>query len=359
MLVIHIGPRKTATTYLQSNFYRNRKELLRRGWLYPALSLAVQNVHHVLVQSRAEIASGKGSLVRSMGKAGKVAAARNANILVSSENFRKWKAGDFKLIGERFGQKDIVIAYTLRDPLDLLMSGWSESVKTGKTASLADYARKHLSDPMQSPVLNCLNQLEPILERPELRLVVLNFEAVKRAREDIYVAFGREILGLEGLRPARQKPRNQSFSVEINDFLRLLSRTMNFDHKKSDLLFSRQFSRTHSPAEIEAIAETIRRVGADVAEKLSFSRDEPWYDALQDKIRERLGSRIVPPSPDGRLFPRGVVEAVSYDIDKLGSHPEIRAQIETSIARMRTARQKWGRSPVVAAWRYVRRLFSV
>jgi hypothetical protein len=40
MLVVHIGPRKTATTYLQRNFYLRRAELLAKGWLYPVLSAA-------------------------------------------------------------------------------------------------------------------------------------------------------------------------------------------------------------------------------------------------------------------------------------------------------------------------------
>jgi hypothetical protein len=358
MLVIHIGPRKTATTYLQSNFYRNRRELLKKGWLYPALSLRARNAHHDIVSSKAEVKSGKGPLVRSMAKAGALAAKKSANILISSENFRKWKPDELVLIGSRLGQKDILIVYTLRDPVDLLLSGWSESVKLGKTASLPDYIDKHLSEPMASPVANCLNQLEPILAHPDLKLRVLNFEALKRDKLDIYTAFGRHVLGLDDLEPARTKPANQSFPAEINDFLRLLSRDMDFNAKTADQILSRQFSRTHSPAEIEQIASVVRRVGKEACEPVILARAEPWYDLLEARIRERLGE-MIRPAPADRLFPRDQVEALSYDIDRLASHAEIKALVDQSIAKVRKARLRWGRSRIAAAWRYIRRMISV
>ncbi|MDB5523583.1 MAG: hypothetical protein JWM58_1346 [Rhizobium sp.] len=359
MLVIHIGPRKTATTYLQSNFYRNRKELLKKGWLYPVISLTARNAHHSIVSKLAEIKSGRGALVQSIEKVGRSAASKGANILISSENFRKWKASDFALLGERFGQSDITIVYTLRDPLDLLLSVWGETVKNGRAVPLADYAAKHLAAPLKSPVLNCLQQLEPVIARPELRLMVLNFEELKRSGADIYSAFGQYVLGLDDLRPVQEKRRNLSFSPEINDFLRLIAREIAYDPKHADQLFSRQFSRTHSVAEMERITSTIRRVGQDAARTLTFSRDEPWYERLGEEIGTVLGGALVPSSTTERLFPGGVLESVSYDIDTLAVLPEIRALVDRSLPKVRQAKLRWGRSGIVGAWRYLRRLFSV
>ena len=359
MLVIHIGPRKTASTYLQSNFYRNRKELLRKGWLYPVLSLRVRNAHHGIVQSLKEVRKGEGAVVRGMAKAGRLAASKGANILISSENFRKWKASEIALLGKCFGQQDVLVVYTLRDPLDLLVSGWGENVKMGRTASLEAYARKHLSAPHESPILDCLVPLEPILAEPGLRLKVLNFEDIKRRKADIYQEFGRHILGLDDLKPDYVKPRNQSFPVEINDFLRLLARRIDYNNKDSDLLLSRQFGRTHSQAEIDAIAATIKRVGGDAAKMVRFSRDDAWFREQEVRVIERLGPMLVPAPSDGRLFSEGVVESLSYDIDRLAAHPEIASLLDRAVLRLKKARRRFARNPVVAAWRYVQRLFSV
>ena len=359
MLVIHIGPRKTATTYLQSNFYRSRKELLAKGWLYPVLSLKARNAHHGVVSGLAGIRKGEGALVRSIAKAGRVARKRGANILISSESFRRWSAEDFVTLGERFGQSEVVIVYALRDPADLLLSVWGETVKNGRAASLKHYVRKHLSDPEGSAVLNCLNELGPITDHPKLSLKVINFEALRKSGEDVFTAFCREILGLPDSKPAEERLRNPSFSPEINDFLRLIAKQTDYDPKGSELLFSRRFSRTHDAAEQARITETISRLGAGMREDVVIDRDASWYAGLEAKVYARLGSVIVPQPAQPELFKRGTVRSYSYDIDALAAVPEIASLVETSIARMKTSRQRFGRTPVAAAWRYVRRLFSV
>jgi hypothetical protein len=359
MLVIHIGPRKTATTYLQSNFYRNRKELLAKGWLYPVVSTGLQNAHHAVAGALGEIRSGRGQLARSIARAGKSARARNAGILISSEGFANATPEDFLMLGERFGQQEVVVVYTLRDPLDLFVSNWNETVKVGKTASLGDYAARHLANPLRSRVVNPLMRLKPILETPDLGLVVLNFEELKRTRADIYTAFGRHVLGLEDLKPAQDKPRNESFPAEINDFLRLLSRRLDYDPKEAEFLFARQFARTHTPAEIAQIAASVRRAGAGARTDIVFDRNQPWLAALEVDLLQTLGDRLVPPPTSATLFGRGVVESVSYDIDALAADPEVRDLVDRSGTRVRKARRRWGRSPIVGAWRQFRRLFSV
>ena len=112
MLVIHIGPRKTATTYLQSNFYRNRKELLEKGWLYPVVSQRAQNAHHGVVSSRDDVLSENGALFKRLKRAADQASRANANLLISSEGFRKWKAKDFVKLGKVLDQDDVLIVYT-------------------------------------------------------------------------------------------------------------------------------------------------------------------------------------------------------------------------------------------------------
>jgi hypothetical protein len=355
MLVIHIGPRKTATTYLQSNFYRNRKELLEKGWLYPVVSQSGQNAHHGVVSSRDDVLAGKGAMFKRLKRAATQAANANVNMLISSEGFRKWKAKDFAKLGKVLDQDDVLIVYTLRDPLALLVSVWGETVKNGRGAPLSRYAERHLADPLNSDVLNAMIELQPILDHPRLRLAVLNFEAIRRGSEDIYTAFGKHILGLNGLAPTREKPANFSFPIEVSDYLRHLAKITDYDPKKSEMLFSRLFLACHSTADIEKITMAVREAGQDARQIVHLDRDAEWYGSLEADLIARLGPRLHPMPVDGKIFPRGATEIVSHDMEALAQHPEIAKLLGESVNKMKAGRLPWTKSRIMRTWRYIQR----
>lgn len=355
MFVIHIGPRKTATTYLQSNFYRNRKQLLAKGWLYPVVSLRAQNAHHQVVSSKDEVLAGEGALFKRLKRASDDALRKNANLLISSEGFRKWTAKDFVKLGKVLGQNDVMIAYTLRDPFTMLMSVWSETVKNGRTRSFPDYAARQLKDPRKSEPLNPLAELAPILDHPKLRLAVLDYEAVRAAGQDIYTAFCRDILGLEGMQPSRDKPKNFSFPIELTDYLRALSEKIGHDPKKSDMMFSRLFTACHGQEDIDRIVAAVRTAGANFREAVTLDRSAGWYSELEGDLVARLGPRLHPLPVDGRLFGRDAIEVKTYDMDRLAEQPEIAKLLEDSANRLRAGRVPWTKSPVMRAWRHIQR----
>ncbi|UVC10082.1 hypothetical protein IHQ71_05610 [Rhizobium sp. TH2] len=355
MLVIHIGPRKTATTYLQSNFYRNRKELLQKGWLYPVVSQRAQNAHHGVVSSKDDVLAEKGGLFKRLKRAAAQAAKANANMLISSEGFRKWKAKDFVKLGKVLDQDEVLIVYTLRDPLSLLVSVWGETIKNGRGTAFPRYAERQLADPLKSDILNALIELQPILDHPKLRLTVLNFEAVRRGSEDIYTAFGKHILGLDSLVPTRDKPANFSFPIEISDYLRHLAKITDYDPKKSEMLFSRLFLACHSTDDMEKITVAIREAGRDVRQVVRLDRDAEWYGALEADLIAKLGPRLHPLPVDGKIFPRGATEIVSHDMERLAQHPEIAKLLGESVNKLKAGRVPWTKSRFMRTWRYIQR----
>jgi hypothetical protein len=354
MLMIHVGPRKTATTYLQSNFYRNRKELLARGWLYPVVSLRAQNAHHQVVSSREEILAAEGALFKRLKKAADTARAKGANLLISSEGFRKWAPKDFVKLGKVLGESEVTIAYTLRDPFTLLMSVWGETVKNGRTHSFPDYAGKQLRDPEKSEALNPFRELAPLLDHPKLGLSVLDYEAVLAERADIYTAFCREILGLDGMQPSRDKPKNFSFPVELTDYLRVLSARVGHAPKKADMMFSRLFTACHTPEDIERIVATLRATGPDDRRTVTLDRSADWYVALDADLLARLGPRLHP-APAGPLFGRSPLAVTTYDMERLAERPEIGNLLEQSARKLEAGRIPWTKSPIMRGWRYIQR----
>lgn len=355
MFVIHVGPRKTATSYLQSNFYRNRKQLLSKGWLYPVVSLRAQNAHHQVVSSKDEVLAGEGALFKRLKRASDEAIRKNANLLISSEGFRKWAPKDFVKLGKVLGQTDITIAYTLRDPFTLMMSVWGETVKNGRTRSFPDYAAKQLKDPAKAEALNPLAELGPILDHPKLRLAVLDYEAVRKAGEDIYTAFCRDLLGLAGMQPSRDKPKNFSFPIELTDYLRALSAKVDHDPKKSDMMFSRLFSACHKPEDIDRIVAAMKSAGRDFRETVSLDRDAGWYETLEADLVARLGPRLHPLPRDGKLFGRGAMTVETYDMTRLVAQPGIAKLLEDSAEKLKAGRVPWTKSGVMRTWRHIQR----
>lgn len=355
MLVIHIGPRKTATTYLQSNFYRNRKELLEKGWLYPVVAQRAQNAHHQVVSSKEQVLASEGALFKRLKRAADEAARKNANMLISSEGFRKWSPRDFVKLGKVLDRDDILIAYTLRDPLTMLFSLWGETVKNGRAVPFPKYAARQLKAPQESAALNPLLEIEPILNHPRLRLAVLDYEAVRREGQDVYTAFGRHVLGLEGLQPSRDKPANFSYPVELSDYLRQLAKLIDYDPKKSDVLFSRLFQACHCAEDMETIVRTMRRVGEGAREVVALDRDVAWYQELEADLVARLGPRLHPLPLDGQLFPRGRTEIIAHDMDELAKVPEIADLLAASAKKMKAGRVPWTKTRVMRTWRYIQR----
>lgn len=355
MFVIHVGPRKTATSYLQSNFYRNRKQLLSKDWLYPVVSLRAQNAHHQVVSSKDEVLAGEGALFKRLKRASDEALRKNANLLISSEGFRKWAPKDFVKLGRVLGQSDITIAYTLRDPYTLMMSIWGETVKNGRARSFPDYAARQLKDPAKSEALNPLAELGPILDHPKLRLAVLDYEAVRAGKQDIYTAFCRDILGLAGMQPSRDKPKNFSFPIEFTDYLRALSEKVDHDPKKSDMMFARLVTACHKPEDIDRIVAAMKTSGRDFRETVTLDRGAGWYAALEGELVARLGPRLHPLPRDGRLFGRGTTDVATYDMARLATQPEIARLLEESANRLTAGRVPWTKSPLMRAWRTIQR----
>ena len=184
---------------------------------------------------------------------------------------------------------------------------------------------------------------------------MLDYEAVRKAGEDIYTAFCRDLLGLAGMQPSRDRPKNFSFPIELTDYLRALSAKVDHDPKKSDMMFSRLFSACHKPEDIDRIVAAMKSAGRDYRETVSLDRNAGWYEALEGDLVARLGPRLHPLPVDGGLFDRGATEVVTYDMERLANQPEIAGLLEESANRLQAGRVPWTKSPLMRAWRTIQR----
>ena len=165
----------------------------------------------------------------------------------------------------------------------MLVSVWGETIKNGRTRSFPDYAARQIRDPARSEALNPLRELQPILDHPKLRLSVLDFEAVRARGEDIYSAFCRDILGLSGMVPSRDKPKNFSFPIELTDYLRALSEKTGHDPKKNDNF------RTFSFFRIRGSMYDLMRRGGGVSREYYSELLRKSGDRPEGEGKKRLG----------------------------------------------------------------------
>jgi hypothetical protein len=157
------------------------------------------------------------------------------------------------------------------------------------------------------------------------------------------------------MHPSRDKPKNFSFPIELTDYLRALSKKVDHDPKKSDMMFSRLFTACHKPDDIDRIVTAMKTVGADFRETVTLDRSADWYSDLQSDLVARLGPRLHPLPAGGRLFGQGAIEVRTYDMDRLAEQREIAELLGDSANRLKAGRVPWTKSPVMRTWRYIQR----
>ena len=82
--------------------------------------------------------------------------------------------------------------------------------------------------------------------------------------------------------------------------------------------------------------------------------DDCSVDDTPDLIA-KLGSRLTPVPADGKIFPHGVTEIVSHDMEQLARHPEIEKLLGESVNKLKAGRVPWTKSRVMRTWRYIQR----
>lgn len=152
-LFLHIGAHKTATSFLQGTFFRNRDRLARHGVIYPAPG--PNQAHHVFALPWMEVAGVPENFLGTKGPDGlwERFVDRHAHgsetVLLSAENFSRAYPDpvDMADLARRTAAFDeVTIVYTTRQQVDLLPSHWSQIAKDRKPPTLRAYVARAIKD---------------------------------------------------------------------------------------------------------------------------------------------------------------------------------------------------------------------
>ncbi len=321
MLVLHVGPHKTATTWLQVNFHHNHNALLRQGWLYPLTGERVRVAHHDLSDDPDQILDPKSRKVREFQKIARKSAGENLNVLLSSEGFSNWKPAHLKALQEIMRGHELHVVYALRDPVSRFYSFWAQKVKTGSSTSLPAYRKKHFRRPGQSGLLNPLIDIRQLAALPDTRLTLLLYEDIRRRKLDIFDVFVTEVLKLPILPHVAESTANERQTIEMTEFMRLLLKRIGQKASRGQVKIGRVFHYMLTGGKKKAVIQAVAAVGK-ARHTMTVKRDPVFYDEIEQGLMA-YRDRMIPVPEDGRLFPTGPEEFEYYDSAMLESDPAV------------------------------------
>jgi hypothetical protein len=149
--LIHVGPHKTGTTYLQLRFDAARERLRQTGVAYPSewSSSEGEPSHRKLVvglrESRvAQLRSQFDSIERN----------DPDYVLISAEGINHLEQSALALLKALIGDHPVTIIFYCRRWTELLPSLWQEEVKHGYDETFPEFFSVKISDPCDSLVMN-------------------------------------------------------------------------------------------------------------------------------------------------------------------------------------------------------------
>ncbi len=170
--LIHIGPPKTGTTYLQGAFHGNREAVSAQGVHYAGPTRQPVAAVQAIV-GNASPSTGKVPSMRWWRHlVGEVRRAREPRVVISSEFLSEAKPDTIRTIVEDLGGERVHIVVTLRPLSRILSSQWQQFVQSGERRPFDDWLDAVFNDP---------SRLKPVFWR--------------RHRHDQLVARWTEVVG--------------------------------------------------------------------------------------------------------------------------------------------------------------------
>ena len=284
-LIVHVGPHKTGTTYLQ-NILEHSEEILReQGYEYPRLFYMAKGQHHLVTYLL------QGKLQEFREECRKINES-DRNIIVSSENFIHLNRSHFEKFKEIFHGKRVEVVFFFRNPTQRFVSYWKETVKHGGTDSFFKYFSTEMMRPFfsrQINTLNFLNDLEKVFGKESLKIV--DFDSAKK--EGTILDLFEDVVGAKLNRDVK-KVINKSLDIEEIELIRYLNTKAkkNGQLKGSNIRekYFRKINRSDFPL------DELKKIMGRYRMELGFGNlfiDKKIIESLSNKYKENVVNSIM------------------------------------------------------------------
>lgn len=307
--LIHIGPHKTGTTYLQFRLDAARQQLGQAGVAYPTVWNASQTLpsHRGLMIGLREAHVDR---LRSQFEA--IERDDPDYVLISAEGLSLLDAPAITLLKTLVGSNPVTIVFYCRRWSELLPSLWQEKVKHGHHATFPEFLKDETTDPFASQAMNFAKRLDiysSIFGRKSIKLVSysnLGDDEVDLASHffECFLPQHRRLFD-DCPRPLATRP-NQSLPPRETEVIRALNAIhvrngMPTDTKLREWYMANK-GRFNLADLFSAILENIATP--------RFSDTLPDVHRLHTMLFSAYGDLLVPPVLLGRLFSPRVADSV-------------------------------------------------
>jgi hypothetical protein len=300
--IIHIGPHKTGTTYLQHAFTQLRPLLEARGIGYPDVWGNIHG-HHRLTEA---LSRGDGAVLKP--EFDRLAGAGFDTILLSSETLAYCTDAQVRLLGELLSGMTTTIVFYCRRWSELIPAHWREVVKHGSLDTLPEFVQRCLGDPMASEIVNfalVLRRYAAVFGAANLR--VASYNAVVDAGADLLAHYCRSFLNWPDPPEVGLGRVNESLDMVDTEMIRALNALEWTRARDNRVGLYQRYMAAKGALPVRWIVDqsmqfTVNRVHIDDA--------ACGLAPLHDDIAEEFRGALVPPCPGFRLF-----EPRAADID--------------------------------------------
>jgi hypothetical protein len=292
--LIHIGPFKTGTTYLQHAFTQLRPELAARGIDYPGAWGGLHG-HHTLAAALAD--DGDASLAEPFGALNRSGA---DTVLLSSEEFAKLNDAAVRRLHALLGGAPATVVFYCRRWSELIPSLWREAIKHGSLTTLPEFTVSCLADPLATEEINfehVLARYSAVFGPRALRLV--SYNGVLEARMDLLSHFCQHFLNWPNPPPTGLDRVNESLDMVDTEIIRALN-ALEWTRAREDReRLHKAFLEEKSSLPIRFLVEKSMQF---LVNSIRLHDAAPVLARLHTGLVERYKAALVPPFPVAALF---------------------------------------------------------
>jgi hypothetical protein len=295
MYLIHIGPHKTGTTYLQAAFQAMRSTLLERGILYPELWQGADKLGHHRLAQRLRTKADEGLIGEFTSLNGK----RYDTILISAEDLADLGTDSIAYFKSLLGGAEARVIFYCRRWGELLPSGWQEMIKHGHTITFPEFLSEHAVNSFGSHVINFGHTLARYVEQfglPHISLV--SYSNIVDSGRDLFTHFCQEFLSWDNaLVPQHGKVNISLDPVEVEIIRALNAIELSCGSEKSNVIF-RGFQQSKNKFDLSNLIAAIKN-------NMGHARINEGLGPLQylhSELFRQFGQLLVEPRTGPRLF---------------------------------------------------------
>jgi len=308
-LILHVGPHKTGSTYLQNRLLKTRDALLHHGWDYPELGLrqfAQHRIYHWLLGNAAAARDVTDASFSEM-------VAQTPRLILSSEDFVYLAPDRLRKLKALLPETDVQVVYFIRTPVDVWPSHWQELVRHGRDDTLLEYIgsfagwTKAFNSMSMNPVAQ-ISKFADVFGEESLKLIC--YDNIVQDGGDIFDFFWTHIIGLTQTAPPgksvivhpSQPPHMIEMLRSLNQSFRERSGTSPGDRVLAAYLKQRK------TIEASAAYEGFKASFLEHAGSLRLSSMQEAISVLDRRVLSRFGDRIVNKAAADRLYAKDVFE---------------------------------------------------